>query len=143
MTTNNGENMSDQSSETIEVTGLVPATPDAIYAAWLDPEGHALMTGAAASGDCAVGGSYRAWDGYITASTLEVEPGQRFVQAWRTAVFPDEAPDSRVEVRLAAKDGGTRVTIAHSVIPAGQGGSYQQGWVDHYLDPMSAYFRGL
>jgi activator of HSP90 ATPase len=36
---------------------------------------------------------------------------------------------------------GTRVTIIHSEIPAGQGEGYKKGWKDFYFKPMKKYFE--
>jgi len=126
------------STDSITVTGVVPAHPAEVYAAFLDAEQHGAMTGGAMTS--AEDGSFSAWNGYITGRTLQTEEGKRIVQAWRTAEFPADAPDSRLEIVLEPADGGTRVTFQHSEIPAGQGVNYQQGWVDHYLDPMRDWF---
>ena len=98
------------------------------------------MTGSPANVDGKVGGKFTAWDGYIFGSTLELEPDQRIVQAWRTSEFPDEAPDSRVEIVLEEVKGGTKVTLTHSNMPKGQVDSYLQGWEDFYFKPMNEYF---
>ena len=45
------------------------------------------------------------------------------------------------EGSFQASPGGTRVTFDHREIPEGQGVNYQQGWVDHYLVPMRAWFQ--
>ena len=127
------------SSDAIEVSGEVPATPDRVYEAFVDPEIHAAMTGGAATFE--TDGVFTAWDGYITGRTLEAHPGQRLVQAWRTTQFPKEAADSVLEIRFQASPGGTRVTFDHREIPEGQGAGYRQGWVDHYLVPMRAWFQ--
>ncbi len=100
---------------------------------------HAAMTGAAATSETT--GEFTAWDGYITGRTLEAHPGKRLVQAWRTSQFPKDAVDSVLEIRFQASPGGTLLTFDHREIPEGQGASYQQGWVDHYLVPMRAWFQ--
>jgi uncharacterized protein YndB with AHSA1/START domain len=130
-----GEKMS---ADTIEVTGVVPASADRIFRGFLSGDGHTEMTGGPATVE--EDGSFTAWDGYIQGRTLETQEHSLIVQAWRTAQFPEEAPDSRLEILLAAEGDGTRVTFRHSNIPAGQGVSYEGGWVQHYLDPMTAHF---
>ncbi len=128
-------------TDTIEVSGLVAATPQQIFDAFLDGPAHAAMTGAPASCEgTGVGARTSAWEGYIEATTTELEPPTRIVQAWRTQSFPDGAPDSRLEILLEAVPGGCRVTFAHSAIPAGQGQDYEGGWVTHYLEPMAAHW---
>ncbi|MFZ5481740.1 MAG: SRPBCC domain-containing protein [Myxococcota bacterium] len=128
--------------EDIEVTGVVPAPPARVYAAFLDGEAHGEMTGATATSDPRVGGAFTAWDGYIEGKHLELDPPRRIVQAWRSSEFPKKAPDSRLEIRLEPHPEGTRVTFVHTGIPDGQGASYRQGWEDYYLEPMRAHFGG-
>lgn len=122
------------------LTTVIPATPAEIYKAWLSTKGHTAMTGSAAKVDGKIGGKFTAWDGYIFGSTLALEPDQRIAQAWRTSEFPDEAPDSLVEITLKETKSGTKITLTHSQIPAGQEDSYRQGWEDFYFKPMQAYF---
>jgi uncharacterized protein YndB with AHSA1/START domain len=127
-------------SESFTVTDLIPAGADRIYKAWLDSKEHAAMTGGSATSESHVGGKFSAWDGYIRGTNLELEPGRRIVQSWRSNDFPDGAPDSRVEVKLEAADGGTRVTLLHSNVPEGQSADYEKGWREHYFNPMRKYF---
>lgn len=121
---------------------VLPVTPEVLYAAWLDGEGHARMTGAAASSDGRVGGAFTAWDGYIRGVYEDLQPGRAIVMRWRTAHFPPDAPDSLVRVELTPEGPGTRVRIQHTEIPEGQGVNYDQGWVTHYFEPMLAHFGG-
>jgi uncharacterized protein YndB with AHSA1/START domain len=127
-------------SEAFEISTVLPAPPDRVYAAWLSSDQHAAMTGGSADIDPRVGGKHSAWDGYITGTTLELDPSRRIVQSWRTAEFPADSADSRLEIVLAPAGVGTRLTLNHSDIPDGQGASYQSGWVENYFEPMKNYF---
>jgi len=127
-------------TETIQVSGVIYASPERIYQAWLDSEEHTKFTGGKASVESGIGGRFTAWDGYIEGTTIELEPGRRIVQAWRTTEFPSESPDSRVEIHLEPVDEGTRILLLHSEIPPGQGSQYEQGWKEHYLEPLARYF---
>lgn len=123
-----------------EVKATFKTSPEELYDAWLDGEAHADMTGAAATGEPRVGASFTAWDGYISGTNLELRPGERIVQAWRTTEFPEGAPDSRVEITLTATATGTQLRLVHSEIPAGQADNYKQGWKDYYFAPMKEHF---
>jgi uncharacterized protein YndB with AHSA1/START domain len=127
-------------TDSIRVSAVIPADPQAIYEAWMSSKGHAEMTGSSATVTARVGGRFTASDGYISGTTLELEPGVRIVQAWRTSEFAEEDPDSRLEVLLEKVPKGTRVTLVHTSIPPGQGSSYRQGWIDFYFTPMKEYF---
>jgi uncharacterized protein YndB with AHSA1/START domain len=125
----------------LRVTTLLPASAARVYAAWLDAREHTRMTGGLATVDAKVGGLHSAWDGYIAGKILELEPGTRIVQSWRSSEFPAGHAHSRLEVRLRDVAGGCEITIVHSEIPEGQGAQYESGWQGHYFNPMTEYFR--
>jgi activator of HSP90 ATPase len=121
------------------VSDVIPAGPEEIYAAWLDSKAHSAMTGAAAKATAKVGGQFSAWDGYAYGKNLELVPGKKIVQSWRTTDFADGDKDSKLTVTLKPVAGGTKLTLLHSGIPDDQTG-YREGWVDYYFTPMKAYF---
>lgn len=127
-------------TETIRQTHFIPAPPDEVYDAYVDPARHAAFTGAEASSDREVGGRFTAHADYISGEILELVPGEKIVQAWTTTEWPEGAPPSRLEIRLASKDDGTELTMVHSEVPAEQADSYRQGWIDHYWKPLQRYF---
>ncbi len=114
-------------------------SPETLYAAWLDSDQHAAMTGGGAAVSDAVGAAFTAWDGYIEGRNLALEPGRRIVQSWRTTEFAPEEPDSRLEIRFEPAGDGTRITLRHTDLPP-HGRQYEQGWIDNYFEPMKAYF---
>jgi len=100
---------------------------------------HTKMTGSPANASANAGDSFDAWDGYITGKNLELEPGKRIVQSWRTKDFENIHGDSQIEVTFETVEGGSKVTLHHTDVPDGHG-KYEQGWVTHYLEPMTKYF---
>ena len=126
--------------DSIKVSAVIPADPAAIYAAWMSGKGHTAMTGSGATVTAKVGGKFTAWEGYISGTTLELKPGARIVQAWRTTEFGEDDPDSRLEILLEKGARGTKVTLVHTDIPEGQGVEYRKGWLDFYFKPMKEYF---
>ena len=122
---------------TLQVT--IPASPEEIYTAWLTSEGHSAMTGGAAVISDEIGANFSAWDGYIEGKNLKLEPHKSIVQSWRTSQFEDHEQDSRLEIQLHARDGQTELVLIHSNLPD-SGGHYKEGWVNHYFEPMTAYF---
>ncbi len=129
-------------SEQFVISVVLPATPIQVFDAWLDSQAHSDFTGSEAKVDPKVGGKFSAWDGYLWGVTLELEPPRRILQSWRTSEFPEDAPDSLLELLLEPAQGGTQLTLRHSNIPDGQGDEYRQGWDDNYFQPMLAYFSG-
>ena len=123
-----------------DVSGLIPAKPDEVYKAWLDSKEHSEMTGGEANVSDVIGAPFQAWDEYIEGINLELEPGKRILQNWRTTEFEDSDEDSLLEILFEAEEGQTRVTIRHSNLPD-HGMQYKQGWVDAYFTPMQEYFK--
>src|SRR6202171_4420576 len=80
------------------LTAVIPASAREIYEAWLDSLAHSEMTGGEAIMSDEVGAEVAAWDGYITGRNLELVPGKRIVQSWRTSEFTDQHEDSIITV---------------------------------------------
>jgi len=117
------------------------ATPEEIFDAWMSGRGHSQMTGSPAQVQNRRGGKFSAWDGYIWGVTQETNRPSRIVQAWRTSEFPEDAPDSLVEIQFAKTKSGTKLSLRHLNIPDGQADSYKQGWKDFYFNPMKKFFK--
>jgi activator of HSP90 ATPase len=122
------------------VTATIPAKPKDVYDAWLSSKGHALMTGSQAKVSARVGGTFTAWDGYITGKNLTLRPGKQIVQAWRTTEFAEGDEDSRIDITLEPVAGGTKIRLHHTAIPDGQS-DYKSGWRECYFEPMKKYFK--
>jgi uncharacterized protein YndB with AHSA1/START domain len=125
-----------------KLTAIIPASAQDIYDTWLDSRGHSDMTGGKASMWAEIGADVSAWDGYISGRNLELVPGERIVQSWRTREFRDDHEDSVITVTLATAAGGTLLTLVHSNVPDGQTSYEQGGWQEHYFQPMQDYFTG-
>lgn len=119
---------------------VIKARAKDLYTSWLDSTGHSEMTGGQATVSDQVGDHFTAWDGYITGKNLVLDPNKRIVQAWRTTQFKQHEPDSQIVVQFKELDEVTEITLLHRNLPE-SGGHYKQGWVDHYFDPMKAYFE--
>jgi uncharacterized protein YndB with AHSA1/START domain len=124
------------------LTTTIPASAQDIYDAWLDSLAHTEMTGSEAVMSDEVGAEVEAWDGYITGRNIELVPGERIVQSWRTTEFTDEHEDSIVTVTLEEVEDGTLLTLVHSNVPEDQKSYEEGGWQVHYFEPMKAYFGG-
>ena len=124
----------------LKMSATIPARPEEIYESWLDSQKHSDMTGSEAKVNPKINGKFTAWDGYIEGRTIELEAGRRIVQKWRTTDFPDDSPDSTVEIVLEKVEKGTKIVLIHTEIPTGQKDGYKQGWKDFYFDPMRDYF---
>lgn len=127
-------------SYSFKLVSTIPASPEAVYDAWLDSAAHSAMTGGEATVSDKVGANFTAWDGYIRGKNIELVKGRRIVQSWRTSEFSDAEPDSTVTVTLAPAKGGAEVTLEHSNVPDDHRSYEDGGWEDNYFKPMKAYF---
>jgi uncharacterized protein YndB with AHSA1/START domain len=128
---------------TFTLTTTIPASPEDIYEAWLDSIGHSEMTGGEATMSDEVGAEVTAWDGYVSGRNLELIPGERIVQSWRTTEFGEEDEDSIITVLLQEIEGGTLLTLEHSNVPDEHKSYEEGGWRSNYFEPMIAYFSEI
>jgi len=125
---------------TITQTVVMPAPSDRVYDALVNARIHAAFTGAPAAGAARVGATFTAWGGYITGVHRRLVKGRSIVQDWQTSEWPEGAGVSTLAFTLTKVEGGTRVRMVHSKVPAEQADAYRQGWIDHYWTPLKAYF---
>ena len=124
------------------LTTQIKATAKQIYKSWLSTQRHSKMTGSPAYVSDKVGDTFKAWEGYITGSNLELEPYNRIVQSWRSSNFEDNESDSQIEVLLSENGEETTLTLNHTNVPE-SGEHYKEGWNKHYFEPMQQYFEAL
>ncbi|GAB5409367.1 MAG: hypothetical protein BalsKO_17320 [Balneolaceae bacterium] len=98
------------------------------------------MTGGEASCTDYVGGTFTAWDGYISGTNISLIENKEIKQSWRTTEFTDSDDDSELIIRLKNIDEGCELTLIHSNIPEGQS-DYKKGWIEYYFNPMKEYFK--
>ena len=125
---------------TIRQRVFVKASPEEVYAALVDAKKHSEFTGSPATTSDTVGADFEAWDGYISGKNLTLVKGKKIVQEWKTTEWPEGYPPSRLQFTLAAKRGGTELTMVHSRVPAEQVASYTDGWHSSYWEPLKDYF---
>jgi uncharacterized protein YndB with AHSA1/START domain len=82
-----------------------------------------------------VGGAFTLFGGYITGRHVELLPGQRIVQAWRTGGW---APGvySIVKFELVEQGFGTKIVFDHTGFPKGEAEPLAAGWKAHYWEPL-------
>jgi uncharacterized protein YndB with AHSA1/START domain len=84
------------------------------------------------------GGTFTVFGGHITGRSIELAPGARIVQAWRTA---DWAPGfySIARFELAASGPDTRLLFDHTGFPNGQAEHLAAGWRGNYWEPLAKF----
>jgi activator of HSP90 ATPase len=119
----------------------IPASPEEVYEAFVDPKKHSEFTGSKATGKAKVGGKFTAWDGYISGKHLELEKGKRIVQEWMTTDWPEGYAPSKLELTFKETSEGTEISMVHSNVPAEQEKELAEGWEEFYWNPLKKYFQ--
>lgn len=127
-------------SEALSVFAVFPVTAERVFSAWLDGKEHAAFTNMAAEIENRPGGEFTAWNGYITGRALQLEPPFHIVQSWRTTDFPEDHPDSTLEIIIEDNPDGCQFIVNHTGLPDGRADEFETYWEDHYLSPMLGYF---
>jgi uncharacterized protein YndB with AHSA1/START domain len=130
-------------ASTITIVRTVAATPERVYAAWVEPEQLAAwwwpqLAGTTYDLDVQLGGTYRIHSpaADLTASGMytEVDPPRRLAFTWHWVGHgePDDydGEDHVIVTFEPTDEGGTRVVVAHtSTVHEPEGGA-EQGWND-------------
>jgi len=78
-----------------------------------------------------IGGPFTLFGGYIVGRQLDLVPGERIVQAWRTQSWsPGEYSIARFT--LAEEGARTRIVFDHRGFPSGQSQHLAAGWKGNY-----------
>lgn len=126
--------------ESFKLIEFFPVTPQILFKAWIDSDIHAEIIGSSAEIDPTVGGKFTIWDNYITGTTIEIIQDKKITQHWRTTEFPENSPDSLLELLFEPVREGTKLTLIHKNIPDGQAEEYKKGWKEFYFEPMLEFF---
>lgn len=120
----------------------IKATPDAVYGVLTDGAAFTKMTGgrkAVISQEA--GGAVSLFGGEIEARNVELVPGQRVVQAWRSKGWP-EGIYSIVKFELKPAGKATQIIFDQAGFPAGAQEMLEGGWNQMYWQPMRDLLAG-
>lgn len=135
----------------LTVTRLIPATPERVYHAWLDPRMLARfmlpgdsMSVPEATSDARVGGRFRiimrAGDKDLPheGTYLELTPHDRIRFTWESA---HSLADSEVAVTFTPKGAGTFVTLTHAKFASEDARQAHEGGWTRILQALDAVFE--
>jgi activator of HSP90 ATPase len=123
--------------KTIRQTVTFNASPHAVYEALMDSRKHAAFSQMPARISRKPGGWFTAYGPYLSGVNLELVPGKKIVQFWRSKNWP-EHHYSTVTFALNRVRGGTRLTFTQVGVPDNDYKAKTRGWVKSYWEPMKA-----
>ena len=123
-----------------EVT--IEASPAAVYGVLTSSEDFARMTGGrAASIAKEIGGALSLFGDGIRGCNVELVPGKRVVQAWRSQEWA-EGVYSIVRFELVPQGKGTKLIFDQAGHPEDAQKGLESGWHQMYWQPMTAMLSG-
>ena len=123
-----------------EVT--IDANPAAVYGVLTSSENFTRMTGGKKADISAeAGGAVSMFESGISGRNVELVPGKRVVQAWRSNAWP-EGVYSIVRFELTAHGTGTKLVFDQSGHPDDAEKMLADGWHENYWRPMNAMLTG-
>ena len=82
------------------------------------------------------GGAFSLFGGYINGQQIELTPGIRLVQVWRSEGWAMHVY-SIVRFQLSDQQGGARLVFDHTGFPNDEAASLAAGWHQHYWQPIA------
>lgn len=132
-------------TQPITVTREIAAPPEVVYGYLTQSAKWARWQGAEATIEARPGGMFlmKMPDGATARGEfVELVPHQKVVFTWGWIDHPGVPPgSSTVEVAILDTEGGSRVTITHSGLPADEVEIHSLGW-EHYFPRLAAAAEG-
>ncbi len=121
---------------TIHQDVTISAKPAEVYALLTNSERFSRMTGGReATISSEAGGPISLYGGHLVGRNIELVPGKRVVQAWRSKDWP-EGVYSIVRFELSAEGKGTKIALHQAGHPADAQAHLEEGWHKMYWKPM-------
>jgi activator of HSP90 ATPase len=128
-----------RTAEAIHQEVIIKAAHHRVYAALTDEAQFRKVSGGMDTKiSRQAGGKFSLFGGVITGRHIELVPGERIVQAWRS----EWAPGAYSIVRFVLKEHGsdTKIVFDHTGFPQGNAEHLASGWKEHYWDGLAQYF---
>lgn len=116
---------------------ILPATPEEVYNALVNPLAIRLWTGEAVVMSEEPGSEFSLWDGSIEGKNISFEKNRRIEQEW---YFGDQEPASIVTILLHPHKHGTSMEVRHTNIPDEAFDDITEGWSQSYVASLEEFF---
>ncbi len=128
---------------TVQVAAALPASPDELFDMYLNPAVHAAITGAPVSIRPRAGAEFRAFNGMLSGTILQVMPKRLIVQSWRASGWKASEIDSTLILTFWAAGRGTRIELVHVNVPKHDFAGISHGWEKYYWGPWREYLKQM
>jgi len=122
---------------------VLPASADKLFEMYLNPSTHQAITGASVEIGDQRGSEFKAFDGALTGTVLEVIKPRLIIKSWRSFNFMAQDPDSTLILTFTSEGDEGRIDLIHLDVPDQDYGGVKQGWEKYYWAPWRIYLAGL
>ena len=112
------------------------ASPERIYRLLTESKLHAVLTGHKAKISRKAGGAFSTCGGKVSGINVDLVPGKRLVQAWRTKEFPVGIFSMAAFELSPTKNGGTELVLTHRGVPKALIPKVERDWRCAYWDKI-------
>lgn len=113
-------------------------SPERVYSLLVDSKLHSQLTGQQAMISKKVGGTFSIRGGRVSGIIVDLEPGKRLVQAWRSKEFPVGIFSMAAFQLSRTKDGGTELVLTHRGVPKDLIPAVEREWRNLYWEKIRA-----
>jgi uncharacterized protein YndB with AHSA1/START domain len=118
------------------------ASPERIFRLLVDSKMHAALTGEKATIGRRVGDAFSTRNGHVSGIIVDLVPGERVVQAWRTRDFPVGIFSMATFQLCGTEDGGTELVLTHRGVPKHLIPAIEQDWRESCWGPIKERVGG-
>jgi activator of HSP90 ATPase len=122
---------------------VLPASAEKLFEMYINPLTHQAITGASVDIGDKRGSKFKAFDGDLTGTTLEVIKPRLIIQSWRSVNFMAEDPDSTLILSFTSEGDEGRIDLVHLDVPEQDYDSVDQGWEKYYWTPWRTYLASM
>ena len=110
---------------------------------YMNPSTHQAITGASVDIGDKRGSEFKAFDGALTGTILEVIRPRLIIKSWRSVNFMVEDPDSTLILSFTSEGGEGRIDLVHLDVPDQDYDGVNQAWEKYYWTPWRKYLANM
>lgn len=122
---------------------VLPASAEKLFEMYINSSTHQAITGAPVDIGDKSGSAFKAFDGALTGTILEVIKPRLIIKSWRSINFLTEDPDSTLILSFTSEGDAGRIDLIHLDVPDQDYDGVNQGWEKYYWTPWRAYLESM
>ena len=122
---------------------ILSASAEKLFEMYMNPSTHQAITGASVDIGDKRGSEFKAFDGALTGTILEVIRPRLIIKSWRSVNFTAEDPDSTLILSFTSEGDEGRIDLVQLDVPDQDYDGVNQGWEKYYWTPWRKYLANM